>query len=208
MLPDPQAVRPSASKPMCRMNARDIGAGGASSCGVAGQAPPGAAARLRASARQKAATTTLGHTGIEQRSGNDDLTKPATEQVSWCCVPCDGSGVALHRDFRKPDPATQAWRRRVAVAVVEAGSMRVEAAAAVGVNRRFLGEWVGAALQLGDAALEARRRGRRPGKQKPLSPAQERRTRRPIAERCPDQLKPIRRQGTWAYLPVDEIRLA
>lgn len=97
--------------------------------------------------------------------------------------------MALRRDFRKLDPATQAELRRVAVAMVEAGKMRVEAAAAVGVNRRFVGEWVAAARRSGEAALEGGRRGRRRGEQKPLSPRQEQRIRRLIAERCPDRLR-------------------
>ena len=97
--------------------------------------------------------------------------------------------MTLHRDFRKLDPTTQAELRRVAVGMVEAGKTRVEAAAAVGVSRRFVGEWVEAARRLGDAALEGGRRGRRPGEQKPLSPPQERRIRQLIADRCPDQLK-------------------
>ena len=97
--------------------------------------------------------------------------------------------MALRRDFRKLDPTTQAELRRVAVAMVEAGKTRVEAAAAVGVNRRFVGEWVEAVRRSGKAALEGGRRGRRPGEQKPLLPQQEQRIRRLIAKRCPDQLK-------------------
>jgi transposase len=97
--------------------------------------------------------------------------------------------MVLRRDFRKLDPTTQAELRRVAVAMVEAGKTRVEAAAAVGVNRRFVGAWVEAARRSGDAALEGGRRGRRPGEQKVLSPQQEQRIRRLITDRCPDQLK-------------------
>jgi transposase len=97
--------------------------------------------------------------------------------------------MALHRDFRKLNPTIQAELRRVAVAMVEGGKTRLEAAASVGVNRRFVGQWVEAARRSGDAALEGGRRGRRPGEQKTLSPRQEQRIRRLIAERCPDQLK-------------------
>jgi transposase len=104
-------------------------------------------------------------------------------------VLCDGPGMATRRDFRKLDPATQAELRRVAVAMVEAGGTRVEAAAAVGVNRRFVGAWVDAARRSGEAALAGGRRGRRPGEQKALSPRQEERIRRLIAEGCPDRLK-------------------
>ena len=77
----------------------------------------------------------------------------------------------------------------MAVAMVEAGRTRVEAAAAVGVNRRFVGEWVEAVRRSGEAALAGGRRGRRPGEQKPLTPRQEQKIRRLIADRCPDQLK-------------------
>jgi transposase len=93
------------------------------------------------------------------------------------------------RDFRRLDPTTQAELRRVAVGMVEADETRVDAAAAVGVNRRFVGERVEAARRYGDVASEGGRRGRRPGERKPLSPQQEQRVRRLIADRCPDQLK-------------------
>ena len=78
------------------------------------------------------------------------------------------------RDFRKLDAATQAELRRVAVRMVQAGRTRVEAAEAVGVNRRFVGQWVAAVERSGEAALAGGRRGRRPGEQKALLPAQER----------------------------------
>jgi transposase len=97
--------------------------------------------------------------------------------------------MADRRDFRKLDMATQAELRRVAVAMVAAGKTRLEAAAAVGVNRRYVGAWVAAAARAGVAALAGGRRGRRPGEQKALSPRQESRMRRRIAERCLDQLK-------------------
>jgi transposase len=82
-------------------------------------------------------------------------------------------GMALERDFRKLAPSTQTELRRVAVVMVRAGKTRIEAAEAVGVNRRFVGRWVKAAAQRGAAALAGGRRGRRPGEQKALSAAQE-----------------------------------
>ena len=57
------------------------------------------------------------------------------------------------------------------------------------MNRRFVGKWVGAVRRSGVGALAGGRRGRRPGEQKPLSPPQEKKIRRLIADRCPDQLK-------------------
>ena len=92
------------------------------------------------------------------------------------------------RDFRKLDPATQAELRRVAVRMVQAGKTRIEAAGAVGVDRHFVGEWVAAVEQSGEAALAGGRRGRRPDEQKALSPDQESRIKRLITKRCPDQL--------------------
>ncbi len=41
------------------------------------------------------------------------------------------------RDFRKLLPATQAELRRVAVHLVRSGKTRIEAAMAIGVNRRL-----------------------------------------------------------------------
>src|SRR5436305_5418469 len=92
------------------------------------------------------------------------------------------------RDFRKLDATAQAELRRVAVRMVQAGRTRVEAAEAVGVNRRFVGEWVAAVEQSGEAARVGGRRGRRPGEQKALSPAQERKIKRLIIRKCPDEL--------------------
>src|SRR3954464_7855124 len=95
--------------------------------------------------------------------------------------------MEIKRDFRKLSPATQAELRRVAVAMVRAGKTRVEAAKTVGVNRRFVGQWVKVAAQRGEAVLAGGRRGRRPGEQKALSAAQEDRLRVLIARGCPDQ---------------------
>src|SRR5215212_5162688 len=85
--------------------------------------------------------------------------------------------MVIKRDFRTLAPAMQAELRRVAVAMVRAGKTRVEAAETVGVNRRFVGQWVKVAAQRGEAVLVGRRRGRRPGEQKALSAVQEDRLR-------------------------------
>src|ERR1041384_4957168 len=96
--------------------------------------------------------------------------------------------MTIKRDFRTLAPATQAELRRVAVAMVRAGKTRIEAAQTVGVNRRFVGQWVKMAAQDGEAVLAGRRRGRRPGEQKALSAAQEEGLRSLIARGCPDQV--------------------
>src|SRR5438105_8589191 len=97
------------------------------------------------------------------------------------------TGMAVERDFRTLAPATQAELRRIAVAMVRAGKTRIEAAAAVGVNRRFVGRWVKAVAQCGEAALAGGRRGRRPGEQKALSAAQQEGLRSLIVRGCPDR---------------------
>src|SRR4051794_41869434 len=71
--------------------------------------------------------------------------------------------MEIKRDFRKLSPATQAELRRVAVAMVRAGKTRVEAAKTVGVNRRFVGQWVKVAAQGGGAGLAGGGGGGRPG---------------------------------------------
>src|SRR4051812_50049698 len=89
--------------------------------------------------------------------------------------------MVIKRDFRTLAPATQAELRRVAVAMVRAGKTRVEAAETVGVNRRFVGQWVKVAAQRGEAVLAGRRGGRRPGGQKGLGGGPGERGRRPVA---------------------------
>ena len=97
--------------------------------------------------------------------------------------------MASDRDFRKLPATVQSELRRVAVDMVRSGKSRVEAAAAIGVNRRFVGAWVSAFEQSGEVALAGGRRGRRPGEQKALGKRQETMIRRLIVGRCPDQLK-------------------
>src|ERR1043166_43550 len=126
------------------------------------------------------------------------------------------TGMAVERDFRKLTPATQAELRRIAVAMVRAGKTRIEAAEAVGVNRRFVGRWVKAAAQRGEAALAGGRRGRRPGEQQALSAAQQEGLRSLIIRDCPGRFglsfalwtRPAvraliaRESGVWLTLPA------
>lgn len=125
-------------------------------------------------------------------------------------------GMAIERDFRKLTLATQAELRRVAVAMVKAGKTRIEAAEAVGVNRRFVGRWVKAAAQCGETALAGGRRGRRPGEQQALSAAQQEGLRSLIIRGCPDRFGLsfalwtrqavraliARESGVWLTLPA------
>lgn len=93
------------------------------------------------------------------------------------------------RDFRKLPLSAQAEARRIAVEMVKAGSTHIEAAVAVGVNRRFVGQWVRSEKTQGAAGLLGKRRGRRPGEQKALSWDEEQKVRKLVTDKCPDQLK-------------------
>ena len=93
------------------------------------------------------------------------------------------------RDARSlSDDALEALRER-AVAMVAAGASQVAAAKALGVHKNTVSLWLKAWRRGGDAALAAKRRGRRPGEQKRLSAAQERALQQLITDQCPDQLK-------------------
>ena len=67
--------------------------------------------------------------------------------------------MTTERDFRGLSSAAQAELRRVAVNLVLSGKSRIEAAQAVGVNRRFVGKWVQAFEALSEAALTGGQRG-------------------------------------------------
>jgi transposase len=97
--------------------------------------------------------------------------------------------MAEGRDFRGLAAATQAELRRRAVAMVRAGKTQEDAAISIGVTRQIVSGWMKLYEQGGDAALEGRRRGRRPGEQKALNSTQEAKIKRLIADKCPDQLK-------------------
>jgi hypothetical protein len=91
--------------------------------------------------------------------------------------------LARERDFCKLPPAMQAELRRVAVEMVAAGKTRIEAAAAAGMSRRLVGEWVKAAAR----PPPERAAGADSGAEKPVAQL--------IAKACPDQLQPPSRFG-------------
>jgi transposase len=97
--------------------------------------------------------------------------------------------MSRDRDFRKLPANVQAELRRTAVAMVDGGAKYKVAADAVGVSVRFIGKWIDARRNQGDAGLDGGRRGRRPGEQQVLEPKVAERIRRKIADKCPDQLK-------------------
>jgi transposase len=98
-------------------------------------------------------------------------------------------------------------RGRSAVTTVAAGKRRCKAAAAIGVNQRFVGKRVAAVARSGQTALSSGRRGRRPGEQKALGPSTEDRIKRLIIEHCPGQLElpfvPWTREAVAALIPCE-----
>jgi transposase len=70
------------------------------------------------------------------------------------------------RDFCQQDRATQTELRRVAVRMVHEGHTRIEAAAAVGVNRHSVGLWVAAVARSGEKTLVSGRAGGRPSRKR------------------------------------------
>ena len=86
-----------------------------------------------------------------------------------------------------PQPA-QEEVRRLAARLVDEGRSHTEVAGIVGVARETVSRWMSRRALAGERALDARRRGRRPGHTK-LSEAQQRRIAVLIVGKNPDQLK-------------------
>jgi transposase len=95
---------------------------------------------------------------------------------------------AVVRDARSLPSEAQAELRRTAVRLVGEGRSKTEVGGLLGVTRETVGRWVKAHRAGGDRALDARRRGRRPGHTK-LSDAQQQKIARLIVGKNPDQLK-------------------
>lgn len=93
------------------------------------------------------------------------------------------------RDARRLPPAAQEELRRRAVVLVGEGRSQGEVARLLEVSRQSVNEWVAAYRAGGDAALAARRRGRRPGEKTLLSERQQAQLVKAIREKNPDQLK-------------------
>lgn len=96
--------------------------------------------------------------------------------------------MAVARDARSLPSEAQAELRRTTVRLVGEGRSQTEVAGLLGVSRDAVGNWVAAHRRGGDRALDARRRGRRPGHTK-LTNAQQEKIARLIVGHNPDQLK-------------------
>jgi transposase len=92
------------------------------------------------------------------------------------------------RDARSLPSEAQAELRRTAVRLVSEGRSKTEVGELLGVARETVGRWVKAHGHGGDRALDARRRGRRPGHTR-LTDVQQLQIAKLVAGRNPDQLK-------------------
>jgi transposase len=92
------------------------------------------------------------------------------------------------RDARSLPSEAQAELRRTAVRLVAEGRSKTEVGELLGVARETVGRWVKVYGRGGDRALDARRRGRRPGHTK-LTGAQQLQVAKLVAGKNPDQLK-------------------
>lgn len=90
-------------------------------------------------------------------------------------------------DARHLSPDAQEALRRRVMRAVEGGLSQAEAARVFGVSRQSVNAWMKKLVRGGTAALKSGKRGR-PSSSR-LSPREEAKAMRLIADRCPDQLK-------------------
>ena len=93
------------------------------------------------------------------------------------------------RDARSLPAAAQEEKRRLAIRLRQEGRTFAEIGESVGVHWATVLGWWQRFEEGGIEALAARRRGRRPGAQRRLTPVRERDIQRLIADKTPDQLR-------------------
>lgn len=93
------------------------------------------------------------------------------------------------RDARRLTPDVQSEIRRQSIRLIKSEMRHQQVADSLGVSRPNVTRWWGLYKEGGWNALRTKRRGRRVGQQRRLSPEQERTTRRWIQGKTPDQLK-------------------
>lgn len=101
--------------------------------------------------------------------------------------------------------------RRKAVATVESGASQTEVARLFGVSRKTVGTWVSAYQRMGEESFPPKRRGRQPGDQLALRPAQQTRILETIVDGPPRRLGSSHRLWTVkavAALVDREFRIA
>lgn len=94
-----------------------------------------------------------------------------------------------HPDARSLPATAQEEKRRLAIRLRQQGRTFAEIGTSVGVHWATVLGWWHRFEEDGSTALAARRRGRRPGTHRRLTPAQERTLQRLITDKTPDQLR-------------------
>lgn len=92
-------------------------------------------------------------------------------------------------DGRKLNPAALEFIRNRAIALFEQGYKRNKIAEILGVNHNTVGAWVKKYKELGTDGLTLKKRGRKFGSGRRLSPEQEKTIQKMICDKMPDQLK-------------------
>jgi transposase len=93
-------------------------------------------------------------------------------------------------DARSLSPlAKEALRKRAVQAYLTSGLTQTQVAAAFGVHRSALTNWLAAYRKDGDAALDAHPKGPAKGTRTLLTPKQAEQIRQLIIDKCPEQLK-------------------
>jgi transposase len=92
-------------------------------------------------------------------------------------------------DARKHKPEVQQQLRNQAIRLRKKGWKHEAISEAVGVNVSTVAKWYRAYRKGGDRAIQIRKRGRKDGMKRTLSPDQEAQIRQSIRDKCPEQLK-------------------
>lgn len=95
----------------------------------------------------------------------------------------------VHVDARTLSPEAQAEKRRTAVRMWQEGGTFTEIGRVLGVHYTTVSKWCASFEEGGVEALAPRKRGRRTGTHRRLTPAQERSIQRAITDKTPDQLR-------------------
>ena len=106
-------------------------------------------------------------------------------------------------DARRLPAAAQEEKRKQAIRMWKRQMPRTEIAEQVGVHTLTVGKWIRLYQAGGLKALRPRRRGRRDGVGRQLSPEQERRIQRLLIDKTPDQLK--LRFALWTRMAVGQL---
>ena len=106
-------------------------------------------------------------------------------------------------DARSIGREAQQQLRRQAIRLRKSGRTHADIAEIVGVHPSTVRKWCKAYQREGAKGIELKKRGRKPGQKRTLSPEQERELQRMITDKTPDQLK--MRFALWTRRAIQEL---